>query len=270
MTTVDRRTSRPRSLDTVLSELDAGVAGRAGHAFGTVIRDLLVLGLSFGVSGGLARGDCDIWSDLDLVVVGLPTERAAVIRIIANQGRVISEFTADHIGRPDIVVLYVQVESTIAKFDVDFRQTCDDDKILWCARPKEDDDDIMNRAAREQAVGWLWFCRARIERGEYFAANRSLDSYRENVLIPLLRSKMTDSTSGHRRIEALLPRSTVDRLLSTHPDKLTKDGLDQAFASLVSLTRDAVAAGGDALLVNRIDGILKIVHDVKPGSMVER
>jgi hypothetical protein len=230
----------------VLAEVVAPASPEAAAVFSAIFAELACRVTRIGLTGGLSRGDFDRWSDLDLLVAGgsggvtlldsalaaLPFERVAV-------------FHGGHVGRPDLRIAYFRHASRIVKADIEYvsvRGARTRYDVRWLgAPPHARDTEAAGRTpdverVADLAVAWLWFCAARIARGEAFAAARAIDMYREDVLLPVLLKNLNLPQQGHRRLEQRLSPELMADLITTYPAALDQADLSEALVALADVT----------------------------------
>ncbi len=209
---------------------------------------------SLGIFGSVASGECDEYSDLDLVCVRDPPGEA---RLTAEQfgaitgriGDVLVQFDASHLGRSNMYVAYITHQGRMVKVDASMIVAGDVLALPTLPIKLHDpenrfgrvtftvDVSVDARVLLEKMCGWLWYSFARIARGEYFAGARAIDYARENALLPVILHRLGFPQGGHRRIESRLPEALVTALRETHPDALEKDKLLACLEALYVLTR---------------------------------
>ncbi|HVR07116.1 MAG TPA: class I SAM-dependent methyltransferase [Thermoanaerobaculia bacterium] len=219
--------------------------------------------ISLAVAGSLASGAVDELSDLDLIA--LVDEDRDIRRLqrrlfaeIRQDARPLASFTATHLGRPDLAVEYLAVGQRVVKVDLAVQALAE-------ARPLPVEavivHDPVRRFARvpieppgaapdleeidEKLVGWLWYSHARIGRGEFFQAARSIDFSREHALLPCLLYLHGLPQDGHRRIEQRLSAVELERLTASYPVALERGELCRALHALADYyqeLRPALAA----------------------------
>ncbi|HXM55185.1 MAG TPA: nucleotidyltransferase domain-containing protein [Candidatus Dormibacteraeota bacterium] len=164
------------------------------------------------VRGSIASGQVDRFSDIDLlVVVPEGSDASSVERdllcTIRQYWTVLSEFTASHLGLDGLHVLFLDVEDTVVKVDVEVvRAGAPHD----AARPGPE---LL--AAR--MCGWLWYTATKIARGELFEAADSLGIMRRDALLPYLLLQRGLPQEGYRRLEQRLGPDVRAQLAGTHP-----------------------------------------------------
>jgi len=212
---------------------------------------------SLGIFGSVASGECDEYSDLDLVCVRDPSVDSRLTAEqfggIANRiGEVLVQFDASHLGRSNIYVAYITHQERVVKVDASMVVAGDVlalptlpikvydpknrfERVTFTANVSVD-----TRVLLEKLCGWLWYSFSRIARGEYFAGARAIDYSRENALLPVILNRLGFPQDGHRRIESRLPQALVAALRKTHPDELERDKLLACLEALYALTRQEV------------------------------
>src|SRR3712207_6783473 len=80
-------------------------------------------GISVAIGGSLARGDIDRYSDIDIMIVDELSESytATMVRVVeavSSIGRLLSSFTATHLGLDNLLVAFVDAGDALVKIDV--------------------------------------------------------------------------------------------------------------------------------------------------------
>lgn len=254
--------------------------------YAALVGDLVSHGLAVAVTGGLARGDFDTWSDLDLVVLtpsgdDLQAVHDALDRLDAE---VVAGFGGEHLGRPRMLVRYLSRGGEIVKVDVETLAgsrggRCD---LRWLAKPDVVAEPDVAGAAQipvpalvelveERAVGWLWFCATRVLRGELFAASRAIDQYREDILLPLLLERLGLPQDGHRRVEQRLPPDFYAALRRTFCPSLDGPALSASLLAVgawtvaeFAYTSPEAARRADAMLERVRHELTAVSEDAVP------
>jgi len=210
--------------------------------------------LGLAIHGSATKGGLDEFSDLDFTVVSGPQLGAREVaesfdRLVVTLGLPLARFFADHLGNSSTQILYFAAEDWVVKLDVAFveagsnyrlpveSQILLDPEQLLSAMPRRAEDKVDGQILLEKLCGWLWFTYSRIERGELFAAARSIDFSRENALLPLVLARLGLPQEGHRRIESRLPSTVLSALRATHPAQLVRTDLYAALKQLFELVR---------------------------------
>jgi hypothetical protein len=214
------------------------------------VRFLSGAGHAFGVRGSIASGTFDAYSDLDLVIGvarGKRVEDALeqLGRQLVSLGEPLGVFAADHLGKANLLVVYLKSGSGIVKIDVEAHATapialdapfltlCDPAGYFASLTPTAPTVDPA--LASLKFCCWLWFIHGKVERGEFFHAARSIDFSREHALLPCIRQRLCLPQDGHRRIEELLPQGLLKALTETYPERLTRAVLRRALDALSAL-----------------------------------
>jgi hypothetical protein len=210
------------------------------------------------VHGSLIKGGMDEFSDLDFTILsGQQMCMAEMLdsfeRLIETLGHPIVRFRADHVGRSDTQIIYLAIDNWVAKLDVRIvyantpvnlpKEACallDPEQLT--AELREYETDILDTESLfEKLCGWLWFTYSRLERGEFFAAARSIDFSREHALLPIILSRLALPQDGHRRIEIRLPDLLLQAIERTYPKSLDRYSVFLALAELHDLTISELA-----------------------------
>ena len=188
-----------------------------------------LLGLAIG--GSFVSNKMDDYSDLDLKVVADPKEwdavREARKQIATSVGPLISAFTAEHIGVPQMLIcLYGDIPTHVdLNFMVPDQLTSrpEDPVVLW-DRDGTLHAVLSNSQAYPMAVDWQWiedrfwtwihYTATRAARGELFEAIRFLSFLGGTVLGPIAIEVSGGKPYGLRRFEHIAGKY-VDRLRST-------------------------------------------------------
>ena len=197
------------------------------------------------VKGSIAAGHVDAFSDIDLRFVGDPVGVARVQQAfsstVARLGPVITSFPATHLGLPDLLINFIEVDGMVVKIDADFSpedETGSAESTLTVLR------DIDRKF-----TGWLWYVFSKIARGELFEAVDALDTMRARAVVPSLQLRAGIPAEGFRRLEDRLDAAQLKRLRDTYPRSFERSEMLRALHAMVSLyqeLRDAIAERGEA------------------------
>lgn len=239
--------------------------------------------VAVGVTGSHSKGNPDRYSDFDLLVLSRvdPEPLRVEFRsdVVSKIGRCLAEFGAKHLGFNSMDVYYIIKDDHVIKIDVSFHSIAsglevpEETKVLLdpngllslCRKPaqlKVAEDELF-----EKLLGWAWFTHSRIERGEYFAAARSIDFSRETALLPLLLKRLGLPEEGHRRIESRLPKPEFNRLLATYPAGLTCGELRRAMDRFYELVADEAKA---LLHEEKVPGFLERLNEAMRLATLDR
>ena len=211
----------------------APLPGPVATLFDRVLAAMEDAGISFSLGGSAVTGDLDRWSDLDLKVPGQGRRAVQVIRSTLRplNAQVLSHYAGVAVNRPDLQVMYIETQNFVAKIDVDaeFALAGADDAGDWVLT---------------WAPPWIYQISTRIARGEYFAAARAIDQYREDVLIPLIDRRLKLGLTGHRRIESRLPAEELERISRTYPLSASESELTKAWNHLRDVVSNELRRGG--------------------------
>lgn len=213
--------------------------------------------LGLAIHGSAIKGGLDEFSDLDFTVIrGSQVSAQEVAEsfeaLVESVGVPLTRFFADHLGSASTQILYFEVDEWVVKLDVAFvepgssyrlppeSQVLLDPERLLAAMPKRVEERVESRLLFEKLCGWMWFTYSRIERGELFAAARSIDFSRENALLPIMLARLELPQEGHRRIESRLPPDVLGALQGTYPMQLRRGDLYRALKQLFELVRDEI------------------------------
>lgn len=155
------------------------------------------------VSGSLATGTADAYSDLDLKIVtrdNMHGEAANHLDALIDAcGVPVARFTAEHVGHPGMLIVLYDDLIHIDFYLVRLGELTDKNGgmaswVLW----SEDDDIAVALGGRADAAGvdltwfearmwtWVWYTHSKILRGELYEALDALQYLRGNVLFALL------------------------------------------------------------------------------------
>jgi len=174
------------------------------------------------MTGSLAGGHPDVYSDVDLVVVIDEVAYDAVMRdrlgLIGAWAPLVTGFTGEHVGEPRLIVTLV--EPPLLHVDFTFVTAADladrttDPEILW-----DRDGALAAALAGPPAAAaafdlqwledrfWIWvhYGATKLGRGELFEVIGCLTYLREVVLGPLAARRVGAEPRGVRRLEAIAP-----------------------------------------------------------------
>src|SRR5438270_7948646 len=208
---------------------------------------------SLAVHGSIVMGGVDKFSDLDLSIASTSASALSAVtdsfgRFVSLQGDVLAHFKADHLRAEHTQIIYLDIDNWVVKFDVTIFAGGSEISLPPEALVIIDKGGVLTQAQRhsrpipevsilfEKLCGWLWFTFSRLERGEVFAAARSIDFSREEALLPIILARLGLPQDGHRRLEQRLPKLLLDMLLGTHPESLEPGAIFLALAQLYKVT----------------------------------
>lgn len=219
-------------------------ACEAGRVFPTVV--------GMALSGSLATGSGDAFSDIDLVVVsgseiGLEKVRE---RLIRSCGVHVARYSGEHVGEPRLVVV---LYSDLIKVDFVFLEQ--DDLAAWNGgRPIAilwERGGVLSRelagrqssSSRAEAVdflerrfwSWTWYGFAKLLRGERYEALSAIGYLRDKALFPALAARSGSSQRGARRIDELV--AAADLPFDATVPRLEDDDLLAALRACVRVYR---------------------------------
>ena len=213
-------------------------------------------GVAVAISGSLASGETDEYSDLDLELI-VPDEDqieptiAWLTQGAARMGPMLASFPATHLGLRDLRIFFFERENGVVKVDVwvmsaktfdsmpEMRIVVDPGGWLRArlAAPHRsgvqreyDFADLHNKF-----TGWIWFTCIKIARGEYGEAANSLEVMRSFALLPCLQFVHGLPYEGYRKLEARLPAEIVASLQATYPAQMRAAELVRALSCLAEM-----------------------------------
>jgi hypothetical protein len=216
--------------------------------------------IAIAVSGSLAAGQLDKWSDLDLEVIALPgadlceltTWTDSVVQKIAPLW---SRFSASHIGLDQLLVFFFWETNTIVKADLhvieldaflhlkNTRLLVDPDGLVASRRraiPVDDQDRYLPdfRDLHAKFCGWIWYTFGKIARGELFEALNSIEVMRTSALLPFLQIVEGLPFEGCRHLETRLTEAHRFRLEATVARSLEPPELRRALLAMAHFFSD--------------------------------
>lgn len=206
------------------------------------------------VGGSWREGRLDEWSDLDLVLVGYPEHQPALLAnshdIAESLGDLLSGFTGDHIGHPNVLIcLY---DSPLLHVDLKFIPLAGfedrvEDPVILFERHGELSE-ILSRTQGAYPMPdlqwiedrfWVWihYAALRLGRGELLELNDHLGYLRNTVLGSLQLMKHGQSPRRVRRAEMDLPPQALAQLIDTI-GRYERQALYQATLATAELYRE--------------------------------
>jgi hypothetical protein len=223
----------------------------AERAAAIVARDPGAIGLA--AAGSWLSDELDEYSDLDLVLVTkqkLGGDRQRMMEWAKRFGNLLSAFTGEHVGEPRLLVclyddplLHVdikfvtleefafRVEEPVILSDV-YGQLQQSLQVTTAEWPMPGYQWIEDRF-------WIWvhYGLTKLGRGEYFEAIDFLSAIRNMVLGPLLLISQGQLPRGVRKLEKVLPASTLAQLKNTLAGH-DRNSILKAIHTCVELYRD--------------------------------
>jgi hypothetical protein len=187
--------------------------------------------LGLAIAGSFLTNQMDDYSDLDLKVVADPIEwqtvKEARMQIAASVGPLVSAFTAEHVGVPQLLIcmygdmpIHVDLHFMVPE---QLASRPDDPVVLW-----DRDGTLRQILSSSQpcpaTVDWQWmedrfwtwihYTAARTARGELFEAIRFLSFLLWTVLAPIATEASGEKPHGLRRFEQIAG-TYADKMRST-------------------------------------------------------
>jgi len=240
-------------------------------------RDERILGVALG--GSYARDEMDEYSGLDFIIAVEPDEFESILEdgvtIAKKLGKLLSCFTAEHIGQPEILIC--MYSDPLLHVDLTFRpldKISDrlEDQVILYEKDRLLSDEYAKKPVQIPIPDlqwfedrfWIWvhYIANRIGRGELFDAIEGLSFLRQRVLGPLILMKNGRPPWGVRNIEAAAPEE-LPRLVAT----LAEHSRESCLRALKEATNFYIYLRGynKAKLVNRAEaerGALKYLSTV--------
>jgi predicted nucleotidyltransferase len=256
---------RLSELDPVLRDVLEGFVSRIGTQPGVCVA----------LSGSVARGEADRYSDLDIWVLIDREEQFADVReaaqtFLAEIGEPITSFAATHLGAENLLIFFLERDGQIVKVDVEvvlakgFQRPSE---LLALHDPNAIVDRLDERApaifdieeANRRVAGWIWYAYTKAARGELFEAVDALDVLRKLALVPLLLRQAGASIEGYRRLERKLTPDALKRLRETYPSEISAPAIVAAlthagrtFCDVYALVAEPTRAQTGARRIERI------------------
>jgi hypothetical protein len=196
------------------------------HVFDHCITELTrKVSIGLAMTGSLTKGTADQYSDLDFQVVipletSLAEARSWVMDCVSSAGQLLASFPATHLGLPNLLIFFLQVESQVVKVDVhvltiDEFRSLPQAVVLYDPAGQLMDSSLRGESASSQLPftpnfadlyqrfsGWTWYTYTKLARGEYLEATDALDTMRSQALLPCLQFIERLPFEGYRHLEA--------------------------------------------------------------------
>src|SRR5262245_51205788 len=210
------------------------------------------------IGGSLVKGTVTEVSDIDFQLIIRPGANGDAVRAWVKQetlklGAVLAQFPADHLGRPDIEVYFLECNDKLVKIDIwtlEFEQlfflnnssyalVCDPDDFVTAGLKKLPGEtaaplpDFSDR--HHKFVGWMWYTFAKIHRGGMLEAIESLDYMRSYVILPFAHYIEGNPLHGYRHIEKRLSPPRLTALRKTFAQNDSKAEVTRAFWATVEM-----------------------------------
>jgi predicted nucleotidyltransferase len=210
------------------------------------------------VSGSLAHGTVDRYSDLDLEVVAQPQTdleslKAWVVEEVSHIAPLLASFPASHLGLKDLFIFFHKKDEWVVKTDIwvmgpetfaHFPTALilrDPGGFLSEIRQAQVGADGDNSASPDfedlhnKFTGWIWYTYTKISRGEFFEAANSLETMRSYALLPFLQLVENLPLEGYRHLETRVSPERLSKLSLTLPAYLQPDELMRVLRELIQL-----------------------------------
>lgn len=229
------------------------------HVFDHCITELTrKISIGLAMTGSLTKGTADQYSDLDFQVV-IPSEtslaeaRSWVIECVSSAGQLLASFPATHLGLPNLLIFFLQVESQVVKVDVhvlpvDEFSSLPQPVILFDLEDQFSGSPINGEPESSQLPftpnfsdlyqrfsGWTWYTYTKLARGECLEAVDSLDTMRSQALLPCLQFIEHLPFEGYRHLETRLSKDFLLALRQTYPSHVQRDEILRALKDLVRI-----------------------------------
>lgn len=187
-----------------------------------------VIGLA--VVGSWLTNEIDEFSDLDLILVTkekISSNKSLMLDYAKSLGNFLSGFTGEHVGEPRVLIcLY---DNPLLHVDIKFLtleefHTRIETPILLIDKDRQLEKAINNSQANfpypnyqwieDRFWTWVHYALLKIGRGEYLEAFDFMGFLRMTVLGPLLHIKNRNLPRGVRKVEALLEKNDLTKLLT--------------------------------------------------------
>ncbi|GAB2604770.1 aminoglycoside 6-adenylyltransferase [Streptomyces capparidis] len=195
------------------------------EALPRIRQDARVAGVA--ITGSIADGRPDVYSDVDLILVIDDQAYDEVMRerlgLIGSWTSLVAGFTGEHVGEPRLIITLVGPPLLHVDFKFvrtrDFAERTEDPQILW------DRDGLLAGAlAQRPPVDaaldlqwiedrfWIWvhYGATKLGRGELFETISFLTYLRETVLGPLAARRVGAIPRGVRHLETIAPEEARD------------------------------------------------------------
>ncbi len=229
------------------------------HVFDHCITELTrEISIGLAMTGSLTKGTADHYSDLDFQVV-IPSEtslaeaKSWVIECVSSAGQLLASFPATHLGLPNLLLFFLQVESQIVKVDVhvfpidEFRSLPQsvilfDPEDQFAGSPLNGEPEASQLAFTpnfadlyQKFSGWIWYTYTKLARGECLEAVDALDTMRSQALLPCLQFIEHLPFEGYRHLETRLSEDFFLALRQTYPSHVQRDEILRALKDLVRI-----------------------------------
>ncbi|WP_046504425.1 nucleotidyltransferase domain-containing protein [Streptomyces odonnellii] len=196
-----------------------------GDTLPRIQQDARVTGVA--ITGSIATGQPDIYSDVDLIVIIDDEAFGAVMEerlaLIGSWTALVSGFTGEHVGEPRLVIALVGPPLLHVDFKFvrasDFAERVEDPYILW-DRHGRLADSLAERPPTPRSLDlqwiedrfWTWvhYGATKLGRGELFEVISLLNHLRETVLGPLAARRAGAAPRGVRHLESIAPDEARD------------------------------------------------------------
>ncbi|MUG64695.1 oxalate:formate antiporter [Paenibacillus campinasensis] len=183
-------------------------------------------------AGSMAKNSMDQFSDLDLILVYLPTFKTDIMRnrlhIASQFGHLLSGFTGEHVGEPRLLIcLYhgpLHVDFKFVTME-EINDGVETPIVVW--QRDSSLEQLLNQIQFSYPLPdvqwiedrfWVWvhYAATKLGRGELFEVISFLSFVRETVLGPLILMQHNSLPNGVRKIERHAPE-LIEELEETVP-----------------------------------------------------
>lgn len=207
------------------------------------------------ISGSVARGAADRYSDLDIWLVvatadRLAAAREAVVAAIEQIGNPITRFAATHLGVENLLIFFTELDGQVVKLDVEIITASalrrprellplHDPDGMFAHLPERESPGFNLDEANRRVAGWLWYAYTKAARGELFEAVDALDVLRKLAFVPLLLHHAGAEVEGYRRLERKLDSATLDIIRRTYSSEMSATAIIRALKYMGLAFRNA-------------------------------
>jgi predicted nucleotidyltransferase len=169
------------------------------------------------VTGSVATGTADEYSDLDLKVVTADDRHAEALaqrdELVTACGVPVARFTAEHVGHPGMLIVLYDDLVHIDFYLVRLGELAEKNggMATWVVWARTDLEHILSEPVESAGADlawiearmwtWVWYTHSKILRGELYEALDALQYLRSNVLFALLAESAGMKPYGSRRAE---------------------------------------------------------------------
>ena len=185
------------------------------------------------IAGSYLSDEIDEFSDLDFLIIvddDSTFKFSDMVDFAESFGHLLAKFTGDHVGEDRLLIClyetpFLHVDFKFIKLN-DFYDRIENPQIIY-SKNSLLDDILLNSQPNwpypnfqwieDRFWVWIHYASTKLGRGEFFEAIELISFLRNTVLGPFLHIKYDTKPRGVRKLEFILDKDDLDKLVDTLP-----------------------------------------------------